>query len=145
MTGYPAKLFDATRFCISGKGKIIGRISGKIICRISGNGIFGQIIIRCYPMLHSPYPATAKLLTGYPADDMGYLAKSLIDATLFRARGELTKLMRKNETLEEEVEGMDKKIGLLVQNRISVQDVIMDKKKGIHLTLGRGRTGSGSG
>ena len=29
--------------------------------------------------------------------------------------------MRKNETLEEEVESMDKKIGLLVQNRISVQ------------------------
>ncbi|XP_023331982.1 ras GTPase-activating-like protein IQGAP1, partial [Eurytemora carolleeae] len=40
---------------------------------------------------------------------------------LARARGELTKLMRKNESLEEEVEGMDKKIGLLVQNRISVQ------------------------
>ena len=39
----------------------------------------------------------------------------------YRARGELTKLMRKNESLEEEVEGMDKKIGLLVQNRISVQ------------------------
>jgi len=60
-----------------------------------------------------------------------------------RARGELTKLMRKNETLEEEVESMDKKIGLLVQNRISVQDVIQDKKKG--LTLGRGRTGSSGG
>ena len=29
--------------------------------------------------------------------------------------------MRKNESLEEEVEGRDKKIGLLVQNRISVQ------------------------
>ena len=39
----------------------------------------------------------------------------------YRDRGELTKLMRKNESLEEEVEGRDKKIGLLVQNRISVQ------------------------
>ena len=57
-----------------------------------------------------------------------------------RGRGELTKLMRRNETLEEEVDAMDKKIGLLVQNRISVQDAIADKKK--TLTLGRCRADS---
>ncbi len=47
-----------------------------------------------------------------------------------RARGELSRLMRQNDTLEQELEEMDKKIGLLVQNRISVQDVIADRKKG---------------
>ncbi len=47
-----------------------------------------------------------------------------------RARGELSRLMRQNDSLEQELEEMDKKIGLLVQNRISVQDVIADRKKG---------------
>ena len=47
-----------------------------------------------------------------------------------RARGELSRLMRQNDSLEQELEDMDKKIGLLVQNRISVQDVIADRKKG---------------
>ncbi len=47
-----------------------------------------------------------------------------------RARGELSRLMRQNDSLEQELEEMDKKIGLLVQNRISVQDVITDRKKG---------------
>ena len=47
-----------------------------------------------------------------------------------RARGELSRLMRQNDSLEQELEEMDKKIGLLVQNRISVQDVIIDRKKG---------------
>ena len=47
-----------------------------------------------------------------------------------RARGELSRLMRQNDSLEQDLEEMDKKIGLLVQNRISVQDVIADRKKG---------------
>ena len=47
-----------------------------------------------------------------------------------RSRGELSRLMRQNDSLEQDLEEMDKKIGLLVQNRISVQDVIADRKKG---------------
>ena len=41
---------------------------------------------------------------------------------LARTRGELTKLLRGNEKLEDDLDAMDKKIGLLVQNRISVQE-----------------------
>ena len=39
-------------------------------------------------------------------------------------RGELSKLIRQNEQLEAELDQMDVRIGLLVQNRISVQDCL---------------------
>ena len=39
-------------------------------------------------------------------------------------RGELSKLIRQNEQLEAKLDEMDVKIGLLVQNRISVQDCL---------------------
>lgn len=38
-----------------------------------------------------------------------------------RARAEVSKLIRSNEQLEVDLDRMDVKIGLLVQNRISVQ------------------------
>lgn len=64
---------------------------------------------------------------------------------LARTRGELTKLLRGNEKLEDDLDAMDKKIGLLVQNRISVQDVIADKKKGLTLSRPRADSVAGSG
>ena len=44
-------------------------------------------------------------------------------------RGELSKLIRLNEQLEAELDKMDVKIGLLVKNRISVQDCLKDGGK----------------
>lgn len=61
---------------------------------------------------------------------------------LARAKGELTQLLRNNEKLEDEVDEMDKKIGLLVQNRITVQEVIAEKKKGLTLHRSKSETGS---
>eukprot|EP00090_Calanus_glacialis_P015045 TRINITY_DN23918_c0_g1_i1.p1 TRINITY_DN23918_c0_g1~~TRINITY_DN23918_c0_g1_i1.p1 ORF type:complete len:1623 (-),score=602.12 TRINITY_DN23918_c0_g1_i1:147-4463(-) len=57
------------------------------------------------------------------------------------ARGDLSKLIRHNEQLEQELDQMDVKIGLLVQNRISVQDCLLDKGKGggMSMTLKRER------
>ena len=53
-------------------------------------------------------------------------------------RGELSKLIRQNESLEGELDKMDVKIGLLVQNRISVQDSIKTTA-GFTATLKRDR------
>jgi len=50
------------------------------------------------------------------------------------ARGDLSKLIRQNEQFEQELDQMDVKIGLLVQNRISVQDCLLDKGKGSAMT-----------
>jgi len=60
------------------------------------------------------------------------------------ARGELSKLIRHNDQLEKELDEMDVKIGLLVQNRISVQDCVLEKHRGngISLTLKRERVKS---
>ena len=55
------------------------------------------------------------------------------------ARGDLSKLIRQNEQLEQELDQMDVKIGLLVQNRISVQDCLLEKGKGTVGTLRRER------
>ena len=53
-------------------------------------------------------------------------------------RGELSKLIRQNESLEGDLDKMDVKIGLLVQNRISVQDSIKTTA-GFAATLKRDR------
>jgi len=59
------------------------------------------------------------------------------------ARGDLSKLIRQNEQLEQELDQMDVRIGLLVQNRISVQDCLLEKGKG-GATLRRDRNNSTS-
>ena len=51
-------------------------------------------------------------------------------------RGELSKLIRSNEALERQVDEMDVKIGLLIQNRISVQEVMSESSRRVG-TLGR--------
>ena len=53
-------------------------------------------------------------------------------------RGELSKLIRQNESLEGDLDKMDVKIGLLVQNRISLQDSIKTTA-GFAATLKRDR------
>ena len=53
-------------------------------------------------------------------------------------RGELSKLIRSNEALERQVDEMDVKIGLLIQNRISVQEVMSESSRRVG-TLGRKR------
>ena len=59
---------------------------------------------------------------------------------LSEVRGELSKLIRSNEQLEKQVDQMDVRIGLLVQNRISVQDAMSEGgRKGA--TLRRGGEG----
>ena len=59
-------------------------------------------------------------------------------------RGELSKLIRLNEQLETELDKMDVKIGLLVKNRISVQDCLKDGGK-MGVTLKRDKGGQASG
>ena len=54
------------------------------------------------------------------------------------ARGQLSKLIRQNESLENDLDKMDVKIGLLVQNRISVQDSL-NTNGGFGATLKRDR------
>merc|ERR1719342_1426806 len=44
-------------------------------------------------------------------------------------RGELSKLIRANEVTERKVDEMDVKIGLLIQNRISVQEVMSESSR----------------
>ena len=51
-------------------------------------------------------------------------------------RGELSKLIRSNEALERQGDEMDVKIGLLIQNRISVQEVMSESSRRVG-TLGR--------
>ena len=59
-------------------------------------------------------------------------------------RGELSKLIRHNEQLEAELDKMDVRIGLLVKNRISVQDCLRDGGK-LGATVRREKNGQVSG
>ena len=57
-------------------------------------------------------------------------------------RGELSKLIRQNEVLEADLDRMDVRIGLLVRNRISVQECLKESKSlhsGFRATLKRDR------
>ena len=51
--------------------------------------------------------------------------------------GDITKLIRQNQQLEKDLDAMDIKIGLLVKNRISVQDVVAHGRR---MNMRRGGT-----
>ena len=52
-------------------------------------------------------------------------------------KGDITKLIRQNQQLEKDLDAMDIKIGLLVKNRISVQDVVAHGRR---MNMRRGGT-----